>query len=317
MSKSLHHFVPRFYLRQFIDESRLPAQLVWVYEHGKGAPELRPLDRVAAEKGYYSVEYPDGTMSEEVELQLSRIEGKAANLLREITDGKRAFSRDDRVLFAAFVALMFTRGPKFRPEAEHIGEALARKFANELASDPGAFEKKIEEVLGGPFEQTEALRQAILSGDYEAKAWAGTIFHMMGIGAQNLDKRLLEMQWAFREADHAVPFITSDSPVVLNRPKTVHGRTPAVPDTLEVLFPVSPRLLFAATYDGHVRDGKMAPCPCRQINRAVIQWAHKYVYSPAAVSAFARRLNEERRRLLLPGVLESFLGSLSGPDQAL
>ena len=310
MSKPLHHFVPRFYLRQFIDESRLPSQLVWVYVRGLGPAELRPLNRVAAEKGYYTVEYPDGTKSEEVEEQLSRIESQAAIVLRQLNAGRRALSLEERVTFSTFVALMFTRGPKFRSDAERVGEAVGRKYTRDLALDPVSFGRKFEEMLGCPYEHTEALRQAILSGDYKAKAWGGTIVQMMAIGAQNLDKRLLAMQWSFREADPAVPLVTSDSPVVLNTPSTVRGRTPAVPDTLEVWFPVSPRLLFIATYNGHARDGKMSPFTCRQINKGLALWAHKYVYAPVAVPAFAKHLTEPCTALLLPRAVESFLCSL-------
>jgi hypothetical protein len=54
MAKELHHFVPRFYLRRFIDPT-VSGEKVWTYERGKQGAELRSISRIAARNNYHTI----------------------------------------------------------------------------------------------------------------------------------------------------------------------------------------------------------------------------------------------------------------------
>jgi len=51
MVRQLHHFVPRFYLRQFVDLKKTDRELVWVYERGKEQAGLRSLGHIVYRTG--------------------------------------------------------------------------------------------------------------------------------------------------------------------------------------------------------------------------------------------------------------------------
>jgi hypothetical protein len=193
---------------------------------------------------------------------------------------------------------MWSRVPKFRTQADRVGVAVAVQLVKKLADNPAEFAKVLTGVLGIPPEVVESLRQATLAGNFEPKLWTGTTLQMMGLGAGRFATMLLDMCWSFREAEESTPLITSDSPIVLNRPPSRTGRTHDPRAGMEIVFPASRQLLFIATWDGHALGGLMRPHLTRQINKLVGLWAEKYVYSPIQIPAILKYLSEPRTNLI-------------------
>ncbi len=132
----------------------------------------------------------------------------------------------------------------------------------------------------------------------------------MLLNFQFLAGMISAMRWSFRETDCINPLVTSDNPVVLNNPSMLEGEGPPTPAALEVTFPVSPELLFVATWDGHTGTGPMRPRLATQINKLMALAAHEYVYSSTQIPAIADYLPEPRRSLIDLNLLKKVAGKV-------
>jgi hypothetical protein len=296
MPSQLHHFVPRFHLKRFVDPTK-KRELIWVYERGKEKPELRALDRVAAQKNYYAVNAEDGTKIQEAETILSRIDGLAAPILRSFEENG-SISREDRSLLALFLAFGTLRTPKFRDAAEDLYSELLTTYSRKLASDPVRFAetvKSAEAALGESLGEPEELRRAITEERIQIKTLPKYSIKVMLEDAIQHAAMLENMIWCLRDADEDTPLVTSDCPVVLNNPTAIEGCGPPTPLALEVVFPISPKLLLLATWDGHSGSGQMSGALTRQTNKLMCLAADQYVYSPEEIAAFGKYLKEPRK----------------------
>ncbi len=148
MAKQLHHFVPRFYLRRFVDRRQKKHELVWAYERGKQEPELRSLDHIAARNNYYTIDLGNGRKHQGIENMFSIVEGAAASILEKLATGQHQLSSEDREIFSAFLAFGWSRVPKFRDEVEESAAVLLNDYAQNLARDPYNFARTVAEVEG-------------------------------------------------------------------------------------------------------------------------------------------------------------------------
>jgi hypothetical protein len=300
MSKQLHHIVPRFYLRQFVDPRQRPRELLWVYERGKSEPKLLPVDAVAARKNYYTVERRQGRSSRVVEEQFAKIESLAAPVFRAIRQNPSKLSMEEKGIFAFFISFQFGRVPKFRDEVEQTATALLQRDMRETASNPSQFSASVRAALGQELEpeEIEDLRRLVLNGDVEPVAAPGLSLSYMLRAALDLLCLLKAMQWAFREAHPSVALVSSDSPLILNNPSLLPGHGPPSPRELEITFPVSPEVLFIATWDGHAGTGRMNPFLTRQVNRLIAIASERFVYSPEKIVALAKYLQAPPKKLM-------------------
>jgi hypothetical protein len=296
MASQLHHFVPRFHLKRFVDPTQ-KRELIWVYERGKQEPQLRSLDHVAARKDYYAFKTEDGQKSHALEDVLARIEGATAPILRRLGEGDRKLTADERKVFATFLSLGVLRTPKFRSDVEQLVVESVTDFSMKLASDPVKFAESVksaEEALGENLGNPEELREALLNGS--VKITSNPEYSLQAMFQDSFEHAAMidSMIWSFREADEDTTLVTSDHPIVLNNPTLLEGAGPPSPQGLEVIFPISPKLVFVATWDGRAGTGPMPGFLTRQINRTIALAADRYVYSPAQIPAISKHLTEPR-----------------------
>lgn len=297
MPAQLHHFVPRFHLRQFVDSSQ-ERELIWVYERGKAKPELRSLDHVAAQKDYYAVKADDGQKLQTVEEILARVEGLAAPIIRRFQEGNRRVSHEDRMAFSVFLSFGTMRTPKFRGAVEGLIKESIDSYSKKLAGDATKFAESVksaEQALGENLGDPEELRNAILGEHIEVKARPEYSLKVMLEDAFEHATMINNMVWSFRDADEDTALVTSDTPVVLNNPSVLEGNGPPTPLDLEVVSPISFKLLFVATWDGRAGAGHMSGYLTRQMNKLMSLAAENYVYSPAEIPAIAKYLGQPRR----------------------
>jgi Protein of unknown function (DUF4238) len=296
MPSQLHHFVPQFHLRRFTDPTQ-KRELIWVYERGKEKPELRALDHVAAQKNYYTIESEDGTKLQEAETLLSRLEGVAAPILRRLEDNRR-LSKEDRSTVALFLAFGSLRTPKFRDAADDLYSESLRLFSRKLASDPVKFAeavKSTEAALGRPLGDPEDLRRVITEERVKLTTGPGYSIKVMFEDAFEHAAMFENMIWSLCDADEDTPLVTSDNPVVLNNQTVFEGNGPPTPLGLEIVFPISPKVVLLATWDGHFGAGQLSGARTRQINKLMSLAADKYVYAPTEIPAVARYLQGPRK----------------------
>lgn len=275
----------------------LERELIWVYERGKAKPDLRSLDHVAAQKDYYAVKAEDGIKLQGIEEILSRVESIAAPLIQRLQDGERHISDEDRMTFSVFLAFGTMRTPKFRGAVAELMQESMDAFARKLASDPNKFiesVKSAEQALGENLGDPEELRNAILGNHIQIKANPQYSLKVMLEDVFEHSEMIKNMVWSFRSADDDTALITSDTPVVLNNPSVLEGNGPPTPLALEVTFPISPKLLFVATWDGRAGTGEMSGHLTRQINKLMALACERYVYSPIEIPAIAKYLEQDK-----------------------
>lgn len=312
MPSQLHHFVPKFHLRRFTDATQR-RELIWVYERGKDKPELRTLDHVAAQKNYYTLEAEDGTKLQEAEAILSRVEGLAAPILRSL-DENRSLSKEDRSTIALFLAFGCLRTPKFRDAADDWYRESLTVFMRKLASDPVEFAetvKSTETALGRALGDPEELRRVVTEERIEIKTRPEYSIKVMFEDAFEHAAMFENMIWSFRDADEDTPLVTSDNPVVLNNETVLEGHGPPTPLALEVVFPISPRVVLLATWDGHCGAGQLSGSLTRQINKLMSLAADQYVYAPMEIPAIAKYLREPRKGPIPEFVKDEVLKKIS------
>lgn len=292
------------------------SDLIWVYERGKEKPELRPVGRVAAQKDYYAVKAEDGTKIQDAETLLSRVEGLAAPILRCLEE-RRKIPGDDRSTLALFLAFGCLRTPKFRGAAEDLLSDSLMAFSRKLASDPGKFAetvKSAESALGQSLGDPEDIRRAITEERVEFKARPEYSLKVMLEDALQHATMIESMIWSIREADEDSCFVTSDTPVVLNNPSCLEGNGPPTPLALEIVFPISPRVVLLITWDDHCGSGQMSGSLTKQINKLMSFAADQYVYAPVEIPAISKYLKRPGQGFVPEFLKAKVLESISNTE---
>jgi hypothetical protein len=274
---------------------------------------MRSLDHIAARNNYYTIDLEDGRKYQGIEKMFAILEGAAGTILEKLAAGQRQLSSEDREVFSAFLAFGWSRVPKFRSEVEESATVLLNDYAQNLARDPSKFAQtvaKVEEETGSKLGDWEKMREAILGKNIEVVARPELSLEIMALNFEFLAGMISGMRWSFRETDSINPLVTSDNPVVLNNPSMLEGEGPLTPAALEVTFPISPELLFVATWDGHAGTGPMRPHLARQINKLMALAADKYIYSSTQIPAIVNYLSEPRRRLINLDLLKRVSGKV-------
>jgi hypothetical protein len=297
MPKQLQHFVPRFYLRRFVDPKH---DMVWTYAAGEDAPKLLPVDVIAARNNYYTAELATGKTNALEEL-FSTVESRAAPVVEKLIDsGANSLSDQERGIFSEFLSFGCLRIPKFRNEVEGAWQGVLNEFSLRLANDDDFFAKaakRMEDATGKPITDREGIRHSILSGRVRPVVRPEASLRGMMELVVFLAHRTANMIWTVRESDRNVELVTSDNPVILHNVTMFGDRTPDA-GALEVVFPLSPSHLFLASWDGHVGEGPLWPALARQMNKLLALAADKYVYSSTRIPAMAKYLKAPRKRML-------------------
>jgi len=253
-----HHYVPQFYLRQFLDPASVgtPDPWVWVGDLEPGEVSRRAPRNLANRAGYYSI--PGGTTvaeTEAVERLFQQMETAAAPIVRKLNGGVDTLTPQewsDLLYFAAFLAV---RTPSVRDNFEHFFSDVAEMMLGMSAMHPAHFadtwQKANPERTYTP-QELEQIRQDLLKKD-AFKIRARPILSLVAAfdGAKDtIYPVFMQMPWVILRPSIANSFfLTSDTPVgwvdPTPRPPMYRGHGLAM-SNVEVSFPVGPRAcLFA------------------------------------------------------------------------
>src|SRR4051794_9917110 len=100
------HFVPRFYLANFVDEKGL----VWTYDPISDAVRAATPEKTAIETNFYSVIDKDGNYRERNRKLTFRRREQGGRPLRESPSGE-VLQGQEKADFAVFVSSLFARSP--------------------------------------------------------------------------------------------------------------------------------------------------------------------------------------------------------------
>jgi hypothetical protein len=222
----LHHYVPRFYLRHFLDAK----QQLWIYDKSANKVFKTTPDRIAAETQFYRLpkSLAGGKDPLSIEKALSNLESKASIIIARIileaghlaAAEKVTLSDEERKLLSEFIA------------TQHFRTLELRDLMLFLMEDTGI----IEDDLGG--EERAALFFTVLSDSGLLEEFADPIYQSIWILAKN---------------GTATPFITSDHPICVKNGDNrswIKGLG-SLENGRYVVFPIAPSLILYCKESGH------------------------------------------------------------------
>ncbi len=304
MKKRRHHYLPQFYLRNFV--GRHPKGKLWVYT--KDAENFRaasPRD-LAIEKDYHTLVRRDGVVDRNtIEDTVASLENIAAPVIQKILRGA-ALSFEDHQIFSVFISQLLLRVPARRDEVAGIMKEMLKQMSKQFAqnketyhADYHRFQKEAENTSDA---DPEELRQFILGDNYDI-----TVNSSAALGASlgaigTVVNCLVRMNWVFVRASGRFKFLTCDNPVFYCDPtfppNSWRGAGLANPG-VEVSCPLSSNVLAFACYRAVPRfHANASPEIVRRFNQQTIDSAYRYIFAcegSAAIQRFIRRNNDASR----------------------
>lgn len=288
-----HHFLPQFYLKGFTFLPHEEDPPVWVHERDK---ESKPLtvSQIAKQTHFYSTRKKVGGQPDtKGESTLGEIEGYMAPVLRKVisNEGASELTDEECLTFAAFVGLMSLRTPQnFRIADIQFKDFQAdtvKKYMETITDEEirEIYDKTVSEhpeVADVPFEDAkEFLLSQKLDPQRMELAHSAGIYDMW-VSLPQIIPFILKMDWNFWIPDDNRRFVTTDDPVV-STIRTGRGITFVkggwIHRSLEVHFPLTPRLCFAATKGGGTGTTILTGDSVPLINEMLIMMSQRFVYS--------------------------------------
>ena len=291
----LHHYVPQFYLRRFLD----PSERLWVWDRDEDRAFATKPGSVAAERSFY---YLDSLVEKghdplTMESQFASLEHEIANITNQwiewIRDGNLGMSitipEPNRDLVSLFLALQFLRTADSR-------EILAQLAPG--ANDPPLSERERRRL------HTELLWDENVINPFREHIHAGI--------------------WIFGHNTTGVPFVTSDNPVAFRtsdnamwlKAGMLGGGTyvvyPLTPDIVMYCYPREAPWLKLASFDSSVSPVSFTADMVESENSAQVFMASRFIISCkddfSAARTFAPTIGTDiyappgRRRIDDPGL---------------
>lgn len=265
-----HHYVPVTYLRRFTDGA---GQLVVYRKDEPGRPYRQRPESTGFETHYYSQTGDDGVRDDgSLEALFGEIESTWPSIVDALSERQRMFASAPSII--PFLALMRVRGPAFRDAAElHLGnlvhlQAQVLNDAGKLGTLPEGHEDLLEKM------------QVAIDPHQSLIAIAGSL--------NTIGSLFASLSYDVLHNETAVPFLTSDNPVMYYDPKTPDQRL--LPYTIrpphghvELLLPVSPSMVLRGRSHPHRKE--IAHKNVRElraitrINRLTSRFAYRTVFA--------------------------------------
>lgn len=287
MTGSRHHYLPQFYLKEFIDPRNPP--YIWFYDKESGAANNAAAKSLGVEEHYYSVPKPDRTReSKTVEEIYKEIDGNAARVIWKIHE-KEELTEEDRDHFAMFIASMTTRTPGTRENLVLRGMSeMLKKIIQLEAIDEGLFNRsidKFEKDTGNRVPDREEFRKFFLDREYDLKFRPEFSVPAELSAALKLVPYYIDMSWTFFIAKGSLKFVTSDNPVLRYNPIEQHWhlKHSITNKNIEVTLPLSQTTAAVGCWD---KPAGYRDCDDRVVeainNRTIfngLRWVYASFYS--------------------------------------
>jgi len=256
------HYIPRFYLRGFID-SNLQDQ-IFVYEICKNKrPFKTNIKNIAQEKDYYT---------DEVEkLLCDEIESPVAPVLNKIIN-HQIISIEERLTLAIFMSVFLKRVPRHRIRMnEYAPDAMNSVFSN--------FYERLDELSGKNPEKKELIIKRRSEAQKYQEEWKKEIpkeiLEKVQRPAPNpkIIELLLKMTWIFHTVSEGSKLITSDNPVFF------HEGIGLGNNESEISFPLSSNIVLWGSYKPYVEGYyPVKESLIKEFNRRTVKLATRYIF---------------------------------------
>ncbi len=256
------HYVPRFYLKGFLDpelESFNPPQrTLWVYRAGKRSRRCS-MSRVGGEEGFY--EHESGN---HLDRRLTKEEHVWSRLLEQILKEGTLWG-SDRKNFARFLGLMSTRGKYFFDMTTEVLR-LTDSYIASRAHIP---------------QEASALHERLMAGGVASQlSKKRTLEEMLETG-EYISLLYEKLNWFIARTDGPDYFLTSDTPVSLTDPDgpITTEASYQFSSRTEFTFPLSRNQLLIGSSKTGALPSRMRGYEVRELNRRTIGRAYKAVFA--------------------------------------
>jgi len=292
------HFVPVVCLKKFAGSDRL----IRVYERGQPIVPRKP-KKIAWDWYLYATESENGGLNQDLEEAFADVENEIAPLLRTL-DKLRAdqeLSPNDTALLMTFVALQALRTPSARTRL--------RKLDSKLLSSAD-LDAQMGKIVGARVAQ---------------KSWW---LDSIGRLSQPMLRALSHKTMAIYRNSTAVPFITSDDPVVLVRNEIYPVGDSQAFFQAHVLFPIGskamlcfhlPDVLWPRDERKHrtIEIRSADDLLVEEVNAAVMRRASRFIFACEACEAIRNAFDQTSASDALDSFAPTNLPALSDPARRL
>ena len=270
-----HHFVQQKYLAGFATDDKLDC----VFQFDKTTREFSS-SPIHVSKVAQKQKFND----DDVEIDLGpRIELPNNPVLEKLRSHDLSLSKNERLIFARYIAAQWRRVPTARELAESIAKRSLTQAAYHIeeqivdAQNSGAISKL----------KAESLSNSVASCASQFSNTLPPPIHReikSPFPTSRMVEAVLQMVWRFVIADKRNTFVTSDNPVFTFQDTGLKG------STAELVFPISSKLaLFASNTPldrRGVRNKKQSLV--KLANRRIIAAAGRFVFSPSRFTWIAK-----------------------------
>ena len=281
-----HHYVQRAYLEGFVDSTTVSGDQgkLWLYLAGKKPFAQRP-ERVAKRNYYYC--YEKGKEKQfDIEQGLQKLEDVSLPILKKLRVRDFELSKQDKLTFAGYVALSFTRVPKFERTANFMAALVSASQLESASRDQQMLEEmaRLHREETGEDKSPDQMQKALTGGTVvatqDSRKWSlGQMVKIMF----HLQKLIVKMHWTFFVASSDDPgFLTSDNPVVLFDPSggLFGGIGFASSPDAYFTFPICQEVCLLGGYKAMQSVIESSSVDIRRVNSGTIDRSDKQVYAP-------------------------------------
>lgn len=283
-----HHYVQRAYLEGFADpgfESR-GERCLWAYMPGKSPFRQKP-ERIAKRNYYYCFDR-ENRRQFIFEHTLQKLEDISLPILRKLRDHNFNIDPEERLTLAGYVALSYTRVPRFESVVNRLAMLDTASRMQEFTSDPENVKllaREETEKTGKEVTPKELLKTLNAGSVYLTQTNRGWSLEQMIRVMIVLQRIIFDMRWTFLIANEEDPgFLTSDNPVAVFDAPTVDVPGTGFlssPDT-HITFPISREICLTAKHlpGPAQRVARIAAVGIRRVNKGTISRADTQLYAP-------------------------------------
>ena len=286
------HFLPQFYLRQFVDPDTPPDMepYVWLYDLAERRWRRRAPKNVAALRHYYAYRDKDKQLVNVIEPHLADVESLGATLIRKLAS-RTPLTEREQLHFSLFIAQLAVRTPQSRFITELF---LERKGRDVIAAMIRRWRENPKEFEASQHKYRDRTgKNADFSiDDFEKHAPrlvpndVGLLAYSM-IPSIGLTERLMGMTWRiyFTQPEHRL--VICDHPCEVAFPDEITEETfrGFLTEDIEFHVPLTPNMIFTAYDDGLSRAfGGFLGCEdVVSLNRRMAKRAERFLVSPKSL----------------------------------
>jgi hypothetical protein len=303
MTTRHNHYVPRFYLNMFASSPGL----IFVYDKRQQVVRDQPTKETAVERDLYTAVSPTGELIDDIETELfSPIEETVAPLLKSLAKREGQWPKGTAQAIGWFMATLYARVPRTIDTARELARISMIEYQKMLAADPERLQRLHDDYIrDNPCSEMLSVEEMTkyLSDPEKYFKVSFSRKHALAMCLMNIDvtlEVLPQLRWAVCRNYGAVPFITSDCPVVSFAPtgtgQVVFNAYWYSPD-LEVSFPISPHVCMFLRRKPQQVNRAVSNDFVREINRRTAFVAERFVYSSLSCAYLDRLVSwAEKRR---------------------